>query len=148
MMFSSTGELRVCQQFIQACENDEVPSSYSRQPHWKHVGSLCHMLAVRKVANEPMKQKITRVERGARASWETHLGDLEIENRERWHSRRANRGPDLKRKLGLGSPSPKRPRYKSTRAVRVPRSDSDEDEAVMEDSEDDYQPRSSRSRRR
>ena len=95
------------------------------------------MLAVRKVANEPMKQKITRAERGARASWETHLGDLEVENRERWHSRRANRGPDLKRKLGLHSPSAKRPRYKSTRAVKVPHSESAKDEVVMEDSEDD-----------
>ena len=136
-MFSSIDELRVCQQFIQACENDEVPRSYSRQPHWKHVGSLCHMLAVRKVANEPMNRKITRAERGARASWDTHLGDLEVENRERWHSRRANRGPDLKRKLGFDSPISKRRRYKSTRAGKVPHPESEEDEVVLEDSEDD-----------
>jgi len=162
MMFSSIAETRICQDFINACQKNQIPHTYSRQPHWRHEGSLCHMLAREKIAHEPKKVGEARIERGARACFSKHLGNLEIENADRWVSRRTNRGNKRKYESNdeedddeeeiTASPSKKKSKRpaKPTRAVSEVYEvgpDEESDNVVVEDDDDEYQPEPTRGRK-
>ena len=169
MLFSSDEELELAQQFIEACEKNDVPHIYPRfdDPNRRHEGSLVHMLAIKKVENESQRIRKARVERGARASFEKHLGNLEVETAERHKSRRPASATKRKHQsddeeeqeeTDVGAPSKKR----SKRTAKPTRGssdlfcseDSDSDEDVQGDvgmegfgGDDEYKPRATRSGR-
>jgi len=162
-MFSSIAEMRAAQNFINDCQKNQIPHTYPRQPHWTHEGSFCHILAREKVAHEPRKQTEARLERGAIACFSKHMGNLEVENADRWVSRRKNRGTKRKYesdyeeeseeeeiKAPASKKKSKRPAKPARTVSEVDEVDSDEesdDDVVTEDDDDEYQPEPTRGRK-
>lgn len=154
MQFSSLQEIQEAEQFVQTCRNGHWPAGYPSP--WNHQGSLSHRLALKKIGNEPEKLRHTRKERGSKASWENHLGNLEIEAALRHESRRSNRGPNRRgphygdESEDFRSPSRRSRQRARPRAASEVSSlsivDESDDGTNIADDDDEYQPNVSRSR--
>ncbi|KAI9873394.1 MAG: hypothetical protein M1830_009254 [Pleopsidium flavum] len=79
----------VAKDFIKTCETGELPADYPPRNHWRHEGTLTHKLCLAKVEEDGPHRLKAIQERGEKGSIYTqHLGNLEMESKERAKTRK------------------------------------------------------------
>lgn len=118
----------VVKSFTKACGRGELPADYPARNQWRHEGTLTHKLCVAKVEEDgPIRIKAIQ-DRGEKGSnYTQHLGNLEMESRERAKTRR-HQAPSK----GKAAPAPKgKGKGKGKRKRRDEESEDDEEEEIL-----------------
>ena len=122
MMMSTTHEVRLAAEFIQMCKlNNGTPEGY---PHHNlkdrpYEGTLTHRLALAKIEAQPYHLKLREDRRTGGSTVPGHLGNLELETRERDKTRLArNQRRPYRVEKNARSPSPASSRESTSSRTR------------------------------